>query len=81
MVSNALPDCWIVSSGLKGCENQCIGVAEELKLKYEIKKINPSWLLSIIAPYGKPKNKKKIIFYSLTILALGLFSTLITVVK
>ena len=40
MVSNALPDCWIVSSGLKGCENQCIGVAEELKLKYEIKKIN-----------------------------------------
>lgn len=60
MVSNALPDCWIVSSGLKGCENQCIGVAEELKLKYEIKKINPSWLLSIIAPYGKPKNNKKI---------------------
>ena len=29
----------------------------------------------------KNENKKKVIFYSLTILALGLFSTLITVIK
>ena len=60
MANHTLSDCWIVSSGLKGCENQCIGVAEELKLKYEIKKVNPARLLSIIAPYGKPKNNEKI---------------------
>ena len=23
-------NCWIISSGLIGCENQCIGLAEEL---------------------------------------------------
>jgi len=47
-------NCWIVSSGLIGCENQCIGLAEELNLNYEIKKINPGKILSITAPYGKP---------------------------
>ena len=48
-------NCWIISSGLIGCENQCIGLAEKLNLDYEIKKINPSMLLSIIAPYGIPR--------------------------
>ena len=48
-------DCWIISSGLIGCENQCIGLAEELNFNYEIKKINPSKILSLIAPYGIPK--------------------------
>ena len=45
-------DCWIISSGLIGCENQCIGLAEELNFNYEVKKINPSKILSLIAPYG-----------------------------
>ena len=27
-------DCWIISSGLIGCENQCIGLAEELNFNY-----------------------------------------------
>ena len=38
-------------------------------------------LLNRVRMDKKNENKKKVIFYSLTILALGLFSTLITVVK
>jgi hypothetical protein len=38
-------------------------------------------LLNRVRMDKKNENKKKIIFYSLTILALGIFSTLITVVK
>ena len=60
MVDKKKLDCWIISSGLVGCENQCIGVAEELNLKYEIKRVNPSKLLSIIAPFGKPKKNERI---------------------
>ena len=51
-------NCWIISSGLIGCENQCIGLAEELNFNYEIKKINPGKILSITAPYGKPRKVK-----------------------
>ena len=54
-------NCWIISSGLIGCENQCIGLAEELSFNYEIKKINPGKILSITAPYGKPRNVKNLI--------------------
>ena len=63
MVDKKKLDCWIISSGLIGCENQCIGVAEELNLKYEIKRVNPSKLLSIIAPFGKPKKMKELILH------------------
>ena len=38
-------------------------------------------LLNRVRMDKKNEDKKKVIFYSLTILALGLFSTLITVVK
>ena len=38
-------------------------------------------LLNRVRMDKKNENKKKIIFYSLIILALGIFSTLITVVK
>jgi hypothetical protein len=38
-------------------------------------------LLNRVRMDKKNENKKKIIFYSLTILALGLFSTLIIVIK
>ncbi|MBT4909999.1 MAG: hypothetical protein HON61_01145 [Alphaproteobacteria bacterium] len=60
MVSKEISDCWIISSGLIGCENQCIGLAEELNLKYEIKRVNPSKLLSMIAPFGKPKKRERL---------------------
>ena len=55
MTEKKYTDCWIISSGLIGCENQCIGLAEELNFNYEVKKINPSKILSLIAPYGIPK--------------------------
>ena len=38
-------------------------------------------LLNRVRMDKKNENKKKIIFYSLTMLALGLFSTLITVIR
>ena len=38
-------------------------------------------LLNRVRMDKKNENKKKIIFYSLTILALGLFSTLIMIIK
>jgi len=38
-------------------------------------------LLNRVRIDKKNENKKKIIFYSLTILALGLFSTFVTVIK
>ena len=38
-------------------------------------------LLNRVRMDKKNEDKKKVIFYSLTILALGLFSTLITVIK
>jgi len=38
-------------------------------------------LLNRVRIDKKNENKRKIIFYSLTILALGLFSTLITIIK
>ena len=39
MVEKETINCWIISSGLIGCENQCIGLAEELNFNYEIKKL------------------------------------------
>tara|TARA_R110002095_G_scaffold62208_1_gene52520 strand:- start:2526 stop:3485 length:960 start_codon:yes stop_codon:yes gene_type:complete len=37
--------CWIVSEGLAGTENQCIGVAQSLDISYDIKRIalNQPW--------------------------------------
>ena len=54
-------NCCIISSGLIGCENQCIGLAEELIFNYEIKKINPGKILSITAPYGVPRKVENFI--------------------
>ena len=61
MVNEKDFDCWIISSGLIGCENQCIGLADQLKLKYKIKRVKPSRFLSLTAPYGTPKSKNDII--------------------
>lgn len=32
-------DCWIITEGIAGTENQCIGIAEALGIPYEIKRI------------------------------------------
>ena len=55
MNKNTSKDCWIISSGQIGCDNQCIGLADELNFNYEIKKVKPSKILSITAPYGLPR--------------------------
>ena len=52
-----IKNSWILSSGLVGCENQCLGVIERLGIKTEIKMIKPSVTLSLMAPYGAIKDK------------------------
>ena len=43
--------CWIVTEGLAGTENQCIGVAECLDVPYEIKRINLNQPWKTLSPY------------------------------
>ncbi len=52
MVLKEIKNSWILSSGLIGCENQCLGVIERLGIETEIKKIKPSMAVSVFAPYG-----------------------------
>lgn len=54
MVLKEIKNSWILSSGLIGCENQCLGVIERLGIETEIKKIKPSMAISLFAPYGTP---------------------------
>ena len=54
MVLKEIKNSWVLSSGLIGCENQCLGVIERLGLETEIKKIRPSMAVSVFAPYGIP---------------------------
>ena len=54
MVLKEIKKSWILSSGLIGCENQCLGVIERLGIETEIKKIKPSIAVSVFAPYGTP---------------------------
>lgn len=52
MNTPALPlTCWIVTEGLAGTENQCIGVAEALGLIPEIKRISLRAPWSWLSPY------------------------------
>jgi len=58
--------CWVMTDGKPGMENQCLGLAEALRLKPEVKRIAPrapwSWLppqlwvspLSAVAEIGPP---------------------------
>ena len=45
---------WILSSGMIGCENQCLGVIERLGIKTKIINLKPSITLSYLAPFGLP---------------------------
>ncbi len=49
--------CWIITEGLIGTENQCIGVAEALKVPYDVKRIalNQPW--KTLSPYLGFENK------------------------
>ena len=35
------PDCWVVSDGRPGMENQCVGLAEAVALPFVVKRIRP----------------------------------------
>ena len=45
--------CWIITEGIAGTENQCLGVAENLNVDIEIKriKLNEPW--NSLSPYIK----------------------------
>ncbi len=44
-------DCWVVTEGISGTENQCIGIAQALGINYETRRItlNEPWLS--LSPY------------------------------
>ena len=44
--------CWIISDGTMGMELQCIALAESLNLKYQIKHISPSPILTALPQFG-----------------------------
>ena len=43
-----LKNSWILSSGMIGCENQCLGVIERLGIKTKIINLKPSITLSYL---------------------------------
>jgi mitochondrial fission protein ELM1 len=45
------PTCWIVTEGLAGTENQCIGIAESLDIPFEIKRVRLSFPWNLFSPY------------------------------
>lgn len=44
--------CWIISDGKAGNLTQCVGIAEALGLKAEIKDVAPRGISRLLAPYG-----------------------------
>ena len=44
--------CWIISDGTIGMELQCKALAESLDLKYQIKHISPSRILTALPQFG-----------------------------
>ncbi len=43
--------CWVVSEGIAGTENQCLGAAEALGVKYDIKRIQLRQPWKFLSPY------------------------------
>lgn len=43
--------CWVVTEGIAGTENQCIGVAQALGINYEIKRITLNEPWKSLSPY------------------------------
>lgn len=61
-MKNALPDhknirCWIVTEGMAGTENQCLGLAEALGVTPEIKRINLRGVWKYLSPYFRLGNR------------------------
>ncbi len=43
---------WLITDGKAGMDAQVIGVAEALRLKYEMKRVAPPWPFKWLAPFG-----------------------------
>ena len=50
--------CWIVTEGMAGTENQCIGVAEALGVAYDVKRINLRQPWNSLSPYLRLETAK-----------------------
>ena len=61
MINSLQHKCWIISSGLTGSENQCLGIAERLNMDIEIIKIKPSIILHLLSPWGTPVSSKMLL--------------------
>lgn len=48
---NNKPLCWVVTEGIAGTENQCLGIAEALGLQPEIKRVKLRQPWKILSPY------------------------------
>lgn len=60
-MTNALPDnknltCWIVTEGMAGTENQCLGLAEALGVTPEVKRIKLRGIWKYLTPYFRIGN-------------------------
>ncbi len=51
--------CWIITDGKAGMDVQCIGVAEALGVRYEMKHVEPRGLYRTLAPYGPVDPKEQ----------------------
>lgn len=50
-MSQEIKNCWIVTEGIAGTENQCLGVAEALGIHPEIKRISLNFPWNVLSPY------------------------------
>lgn len=50
------PTCWIVTEGLAGTENQCIGVAESLGIPFDLIRVKLAQPWRSLTPYLKMEN-------------------------
>ena len=50
-MTNLVPTCWIITEGIAGTENQCIGVARALGLLPEMKRIQLNQPWKLLSPY------------------------------
>lgn len=50
--------CWIVTEGIAGTENQCLGVTESLGLNPEIKRIKLNFPWNLLSPYMGLENSR-----------------------
>ena len=51
--------CWIITDGKTGMDVQCIGIAEAMRVRYEMKHVTPKGLYGTLAPYGPVDPKER----------------------